>query len=52
MVKHVKRMILRNELGVKQIEVPWVRLGSGFTHLFEAFMMEMIRHMPVKAVAE
>ena len=41
-----------DEHGVKQIEVPWARPGSGFTLLFEAFMMEMIQHMPVKAVAE
>jgi len=41
-----------DEHGVKQVEVPWARPGSGFTLLFEAFMMQLIPHMPVKAAAE
>ncbi|MDD2401881.1 MAG: ISL3 family transposase [Clostridia bacterium] len=38
--------------GVKQIEVPWTRQGAGFTLLFEAFIMMLVRNMPVKAVAD
>lgn len=38
--------------GVKQVEVPWARPGSGFTLLIEAFIMQMIPHMSVSAVAK
>ena len=38
--------------GVHQTEVPWARAGSGFTLLFEAFALELIRHMPVSNAAE
>ena len=37
--------------GVKQIEVPWTRKDSGFTLLFDAFVMMLVRNMPVNAVA-
>jgi transposase len=37
--------------GVKQVLVPWARTGSGFTLLFEAFVMALVREMPVKAAA-
>jgi transposase len=37
--------------GVKQVQVPWARPGSGFTLLFEALMMTLMREMPVNAVA-
>lgn len=40
------------EHGVKQVEVPWARPGSGFTLLFEALVLAMAREMPVKAVAD
>lgn len=40
-----------DEHGVKQVQVPWARAGSGFTLLFEALMMALVREMPVKAVA-
>jgi transposase len=40
-----------NEHGVKQVEVPWTRQGSGFTLLLEAFVMMLVRNMPVNAVA-
>lgn len=39
------------DCGVKQVEVPWARAGSGFTLLFEALMMAMVKAMPVAAVA-
>ncbi len=38
--------------GIKQIDVPWTREGSGFTLLFEAFVMTLVRSMPVNAVAK
>lgn len=37
--------------GVKQVSVPWARAGSGFTLLFEALVMALVREMPVKAAA-
>ena len=37
--------------GIKKIEVPWARPGAGFTLLFEAFVMTLVRQMPVKAAA-
>ena len=40
-----------DKCGVKQVGVPWARPGSGFTLLFEAMVMTMMRAMPVKAVA-
>lgn len=40
-----------DEHGVKQVEVPWARPGSGFTLLFDAFVMILIKNMPVNAVA-
>ena len=39
------------EHGVKQIQVPWARAGSGFTLLFEALVMTLVREMPVNAAA-
>ena len=37
--------------GVKLVSVPWARPGSGFTLLFEALVMSLIRAMPVKTLA-
>jgi hypothetical protein len=37
--------------GVKLVEVPWARSGSGFTLLFEAMVLTLVRSMPVAAVA-
>lgn len=39
------------EHGVRQVDVPWARPGSGFTLLFEAFVMALAAEMPVNAVA-
>ena len=36
--------------GVRVVEVPWARAGSGFTLLFEAFVMVVVKEMPVAAV--
>src|ERR1700749_1465171 len=40
------------ECGVKQVSPPWARTGSGFTLLFEAFLLSMVKAMPVANVAE
>jgi len=40
------------DCGVKTVEVPWARLGSGFTLLFEALIMMMAKAMPVKSIAD
>lgn len=37
--------------GVKQVQVPWSRHGTGFTLLFEALVMTLVREMPVKVAA-
>jgi transposase len=37
--------------GIKTVNVPWARPGSGFTLLFEALVMTMLSAMPVAAVA-
>lgn len=39
------------EHGVKQAAVPWAREGSGFTLMFEAFVMMLAGEMPVAAAA-
>ena len=38
--------------GVKQVEVPWARPGSGFTLLFELLVLSLCPEMSVAAVAE
>lgn len=48
----VPRVNCPNEgCGVKQVQVPWARAGSGFTLLFEALVMTMAREMPVNVMA-
>ncbi len=39
------------DCGIKQVAVPWARAGYGFTLLFEALVMALVREMPVKATA-
>ena len=39
------------EHGVRLVSVPWARPGSGFTLLFEAFVMTLVKDMPVAAAA-
>ena len=38
--------------GVRLINVPWARADSGFTLLFEAYIMILAPSMPVKRIAE
>lgn len=40
-----------DDCGVRLVDVPWARPGSGFTLLFEALVMAMISAMPVNAAA-
>ena len=37
--------------GIKQVRVPWARAESGFTLLFEALVLALVKQMPVNAVA-
>ena len=37
--------------GVRAVAVPWGRRESGFTLLFEAFVMALVSQMPVRAIA-
>ena len=39
------------EHGIRPVVAPWARPGSGFTLLFEALVMTMAAHMPVRAIA-
>src|SRR5215471_10641001 len=39
------------DCGVRLVNVPWARSGSGFTLLFEAFVMALVKDMPVAAAA-
>ena len=38
--------------GIRQVEVPWARPGSGFTLLFEMLVLKLSREMSVAGVAE
>lgn len=49
---HVRTPRVRcDACGVKLVDVPWARTGSGFTLLFEAFVLALVKEMPVAAVA-
>ncbi len=39
------------DCGVLKVKAPWARAGSGFTLLFEAMLLAMVKHMPVGVVA-
>jgi len=41
-----------DKCGVKVVNVPWARRGSGFTLLFEAFVIKLAEDMPINAIAE
>jgi transposase len=47
----VPRVQCPRECGVKLIDVAWARPDSGFTQLFEAYLMILLREMPVATVA-
>jgi len=39
------------DCGVRKVAVPWARAGSGFTLLFEAFMLTLAKAMPIANAA-
>jgi transposase len=52
---HIRARVPRVECpehGVHLVAIPWARAGSGFTLLFEAMVLAMVKQMPVKAVAD
>lgn len=40
-----------DKCGIKLVKVPWAREGSGFTLLFEAMVLMMVKSMPVKTIS-
>ena len=40
-----------DKCGIRLVDVPWARAGSGFTLLFEAMIMTLAKSMPVKTIA-
>ena len=40
------------EHNVRQVQLPWARERAGFTLLFEALVMALVKQMPVAAVGE
>lgn len=40
-----------DKCGIRLVNVPWARSGSGFTLLFEAMIMTLSKAMPVKTIA-
>lgn len=40
-----------DQCGLRVVDVPWARPGSGFTLLFEAMIMTLVKSMPVKTIA-
>jgi len=43
---------IKTKDGVKTVEVPWANPGSGFTMLFEVFVLQMAMSMSIKEVAK
>lgn len=42
---------IKSSTGINMIDVPWSRAGSGFTMLFESFILELSKIMSVKAIS-
>jgi transposase len=40
------------ECGVRKVVTPWARPGSGFTLLFEAYVLALAKTMPIKDCVE
>ena len=47
----VPRVRCPNKCGIKKVNIPWARAGSGFTKLFEALIMMLSREVPVAVIA-
>lgn len=41
-----------SDCGILQVDVPWSRPGSNFTHDFEAYILTLAESMPVSAIAK
>ena len=41
-----------DKCGIRLVNMPWARTGSGFTLLFEAMIMTLAKSMPVKTIAK
>ncbi len=41
-----------NDHGPQTVQVPWARPGSGFTLLFEGWVVELAKHLPVSRIAQ
>lgn len=48
----VPRIQCEHGFSIKQVELPWSRPQSGFTLLFEAYIMMLAKEMPVNAIAQ
>jgi len=44
--------VICEEHGARQVKLPWARERSGFTLLFEALVMALVKEMPVAPLAE
>jgi len=49
---HTRVARIKTDDGTKIAEVPWARKNSGFTLLFEAFILELYNHMTVAEKAK
>jgi transposase len=49
---HARVPRIKTDDGTKTVEVPWARKNSGFTLLFEAFILELYNHMTVAEIAK
>lgn len=48
----VPRIQCEHGCSIKQVELPWSRPQSGFTLLFEAYIMMLAKEMPVNTIAQ
>lgn len=48
----IPRVQCEHGCSIKQVEIPWARPQSGFTLLFEAYIMVLAKEMPVNAIAK
>lgn len=48
---HCRTPRIKTESGIELVSPPWAGKANGFTLLFEALVIELCRHMPVKCVS-
>jgi transposase len=49
---HARVARIKTDEGTKIVEVPWARKNSGFTLLFEAFILDLYTYMTVAEIAK